>query len=83
MDDSDTDLHHDCIIIGAGLLRDSINCTLAHRSQGLYGIAAANAYLSLHPEERLVILESRSCVGGVWSYGIFSTWVKLTSWIAK
>lgn len=37
--------------------------------EGLYGLAAANAYLSLHPDDRLVILESTACIGGVWSHG--------------
>ena len=45
------DCTHDCIIIGAGL----------------YGLAAARTYLEIHPIDKLVILESQSCLGGVWS----------------
>lgn len=36
---------------------------------GLYGIAAANAYMKLHPDHKLAVLESGSTVGGVWSHG--------------
>ena len=45
------DCTHECIIIGAGL----------------YGLAAARTYLEIHPTNKLVILESQSCLGGVWS----------------
>lgn len=36
---------------------------------GLYGIQAARTYLEVHPDERVVILEAGSTVGGAWSAG--------------
>jgi hypothetical protein len=60
--------YHDVVIVGAGKLSNSIlkafvNIVLT----GLYGIAAARAYLELHPNESLQIFESESTLGGVWS----------------
>ena len=69
MEESESDLWYDCVIIGAGGSGEILFGPDAHCPSGLYGIAAANAYLSLHPDDRLVILESRSCIGGVWSHG--------------
>ena len=34
---------------------------------GIYGICAANTYLSLHPAADIKVLDSDSNVGGVWS----------------
>lgn len=34
---------------------------------GLYGIQAARYYLDIHPEARLIIVESDNVVGGTWS----------------
>lgn len=34
---------------------------------GLYGIQAARTYMDIHPQSRLVVLESDHVVGGAWS----------------
>ncbi|TQV97029.1 flavin-binding monooxygenase-like family protein [Cordyceps javanica] len=41
----------DCAVIGSGI----------------YGLAAAKQYHATHPDEKLVIYESRPCLGGTWS----------------
>ncbi|KAJ4163594.1 hypothetical protein LMH87_005314 [Akanthomyces muscarius] len=41
----------DCAVIGSGV----------------YGLAAAKQYQATHPDEKLVIYESRPCLGGTWS----------------
>ncbi|ATY59099.1 Flavin monooxygenase [Cordyceps militaris] len=41
----------DCVVIGSGI----------------YGLASAKQYHVTHPGERLVIYESRPCLGGAWS----------------
>ncbi|MCJ1478765.1 monooxygenase [Lambiella insularis] len=43
--------YYDVIVIGAGL----------------YGLAFANTWLTVHPDARIKILEARPCLGGVWS----------------
>jgi cation diffusion facilitator CzcD-associated flavoprotein CzcO len=35
---------------------------------GWYGLAAAKAYIELHPDESVVVLEAGSSIGGVWSH---------------
>ncbi|KAF3047245.1 hypothetical protein E8E11_008775 [Didymella keratinophila] len=35
---------------------------------GWYGLAAAKAYIELHPDESIVVLEGGSSIGGVWSH---------------
>jgi hypothetical protein len=37
------------------------------RTLGWYGLAAAKTYLELHPHANILVLESESSVGGVWS----------------
>lgn len=34
---------------------------------GLYGIQAARYYLDIHPEAKLIIVESDNVIGGTWS----------------
>lgn len=39
---------------------------------GLFGIQSARTYLDVHPNVRLIVLESASTAGGVWSSGTAS-----------
>ena len=60
--------HYDVIILGAGKISECLASNyLAKYNSGLYGLAFANTWLRIHPEARLVILEARPCLGGVWS----------------
>ncbi|KAH6896364.1 dimethylaniline monooxygenase (N-oxide forming) [Coprinopsis sp. MPI-PUGE-AT-0042] len=35
---------------------------------GWYGLAAAKAYIELHPDEEIIVLEGGPSIGGVWSH---------------
>lgn len=58
----------DLIILGAGR-QEPVSCNKLAliTAAGLYGIYAANTYLTLHPTANIKVLDSDTDVGGVWS----------------
>jgi cation diffusion facilitator CzcD-associated flavoprotein CzcO len=42
---------------------------LAVIGAGIYGIQAARIYLTIHPNDKVIIFEASGVVGGVWSNG--------------
>lgn len=42
---------------------------LAVIGAGIYGLQAARTYLEIHPNDKVIIFETTSAVGGVWSTG--------------
>lgn len=57
------------IVVGAGKasLSLSVLLSISNTSPGWFGLIAAQTYLAVHPTHTLILLESKSTLGGTWS----------------